>query len=64
MGHMVVGLREDTRWTKMIQSKVVDLWIHLTGQLTLMVSIPTLVLRDIIDIISNILIGGVRGGTF
>jgi len=45
----------------MTHSEVVDLWIHLTSGLALMDFIPALVLRDIIFITANILIGGVGG---
>ena len=64
MGHMVVGLEQGIGWTRMIQSEVVDHWIHLTCELELMDYIPTQILRDIIIIIAIILTEGVRGGTF
>lgn len=64
MGHMVVGLDQDAGWTKMIQSKVVDGWVHLTGEVVLMGSILVLVQRDIIVITTIVLIRGVRSSVF
>ena len=60
MGHMVVGLDQDTSWTKRIQSEVVDGWIQLTRGVVLIGYILVLVQRDIVVIATIILIGGVR----
>ena len=64
MGPILVGLNHDIGWTKMIQSELEDIWIHLTGDLAFMDFIPSLVLRDIIFVTTNILIGGVRSSIF
>lgn len=57
MRHMVVGIRDDI-------VRGGNIWIRLTGGVTLMDSILDLVLNKIITITASILIGGVRKDTF
>ena len=64
MGNMVACQMEGTFLTKMTWSKVVDSWIHLTGEVVVMGSTLVRVQKGIMDIITIILTGGVRGGTF
>jgi len=64
MGHMVGCLMEDIGQKVMIQSEVVDGWIHLTGEVAIMGSILVLDQRDNIFIITIILTGGMRSNTF
>ena len=63
MGHMVVGIMDCTRRTKLKQSEMVGSWIHLTREAVLMGSILVLVQIGIMVIISITLIGGVGGDT-
>ena len=64
MGHMVANLNQGLGYTWMIQLEVADGWIHLTGEVVVMGSIPILDQIDNMVIIVIILIGGVRGDTF
>lgn len=64
IGHMEKDLIEETGWTKVIQSEVADLWIHLIGGVVLIDYTLVMVPKDIITIITIILTGGVRRDIF
>jgi len=45
MGHMAIGLNLDIVWKNMIQSEVVENWIHLRGGVVFMDYILVMFLR-------------------
>ena len=64
MGHMEIGLNQDTCLIGMTQSNMAGSWIHLIGGVITMGSILVLVHRGKIIIIVTIHRGGMRSSTF
>lgn len=64
MGHMALGINQDTSWIEKTQSDMAYFWIHMIEGVVLMDLILVLVLRDIIFVTAIIVIGGVTSSIF